>query len=69
MCIRDRYNKVLAPQQDHVAHVLGVAEPHPDLFFMLIPNLKTESIYLTKLEFYCEFQFFVFFNLILIGVE
>ena len=49
--------------QDHAAHVSGVAQSHPDLFFVQIQNLKTESIYR-------EFQFFGdFFNLILIGVE
>ena len=41
-----------------VSHVS--AEP-PDLFFVMIPNLKTEFIYLKEREFYFEFQVFWFF--------
>ena len=46
------YHKVLAPNK--------IMLPITGLFFVLIPNLKKESIYLTRWEFYREFQFFVF---------
>ena len=42
------------------AHVSGYAGPHPDLFYVLIPNQKTGFCYLKEREFYPEFQVFRF---------